>query len=322
MAACHREPAARHSAQRSQTAAARAVRATGAVRAVREYAVTVPQIAGSSGKLTVTRILPSGSRVEAGDVLAEFDRTQQEDNARDAAAKLDDLNHQIEQRRAENRSNTESRSSEVQTAEADLAKAQLQLRRGAVISDIERLKNEEKARASRVKLDSLKISHAARQRADDAALRILELKRDRQAVALKRAETNVTRLVVKAPLGGMVALESVWRGESRGPAQEGDQIWPGQALLRVFDPSEMEVQASVGEPDGAALRAGARAVVRLDAYPDLALPAHLLTASPVAVSDLGSPIKRFMARFLIEKSDPRLLPDLSAAVIVDAEAKR
>lgn len=36
-------------------------------------------------------------------VLAEFDRTQQLDNARDTQAKFDDLSHQVEQRQAQNR---------------------------------------------------------------------------------------------------------------------------------------------------------------------------------------------------------------------------
>ena len=67
---------------------------------------------------------------------------------------------------------------------------------------------------------------------------------------------------------------------------------------------------------------GARALVRLDAYPDQIFQARFLTASPVAASDLGSPIKRFAARFLLEKSDPHLLPDLSAAVIIQPEEKK
>jgi len=198
-----------------------------------------------------------------------------------------------------------------------LDKARLQLRRNELLSEIEREKNEEKAAAALFRIESLKKSHASREKADTAALRIVELKRDRQAVAMKRAETNVTRLVVKAPHAGMVALESIWRGESRGPAQEGDQVYPGQALLRLFDPAEMEVQTSVAEPDGAILGPGSRATVRLDAYPDLVLPARFLSASPVATADLGSPIKRFAARYLIEKRDVRLLPDLSAAVIIE-----
>lgn len=301
----------------------RQVRATGTVKAVRQFTVLVPQIAGQmGGRLTVVKIIASGTTVAPGDVLAEFDRTQQVDNARDAQAKFDDLTHQIDQRKAENRSNAETRSAELQQAQANLEKARLQLRKAETLGQIERLQNETRAEAAIAKLESLKKSHQFRERADAAALRILELKRDRQAVALKRAETNVTRLLVRAPLAGMVALEPVWRGDSRGPAQEGDQVFPGQPLLRVFDPSEMEVHTSVGEPDGAVLAAGSRALVRLDAYPELIFSARFLSASPVASSDLGSPIKRFAARFLLEKSDPHLLPDLSAAVIIQGEERR
>jgi len=296
----------------------RQVWASGSIRAVREFTVRVPAIAGQTGgRLTIVKVLPSGTAVEPGDILAEFDRTQQLDSARESEAKLDDLNHQIDQRQAENRANAETRASDYRTAVADLDKARLQLRRNETLSEIERAKNEEKAAAALSRIESLKKSHASREKVDEAALRIVELKRDRQAVALKRAETNVTRLVVKAPHAGMVALESIWRGESRGPAQEGDQVYPGQALLRLFDPAEMEVQTSVAEPDGAILGPGSRAMVRLDAYPDLALPARFMSASPVATADLGSPIKRFAARFLIENRDVRLLPDLSAAVIIE-----
>lgn len=295
------------------------IRATGKVKAVREFTVQVPQIAGLTGqssRLTITKIIASGSKVEAGDVLAEFDETQQLDSAREAHAKFDDFNHQIDQKRAENRANAETRASEQQQAAADLAKARIQLRRNETLSDIARAQNEEKAAAAVLKLESLKKSHEFRAKADAAALRILELKRDRQAVSLKRAETNVNKLAIKAPHAGMVALEAIWRGESRGPAQEGDQVYPGQPLVRLFDPTEMEVHTSVGEPDGAVLAPGSRALVRLDAYPELVFPARFLTASPVATADLGSPIKRFTARFLIEKSDPHLLPDLSAAVVI------
>jgi len=101
-----------------------------------------------------------------------------------------------------------------------------------------------------------------------------------------------------------------------GKPQEGDQLWPGQPLVQIFDPSEMEVRVQVGEPDDAALLPGVRGIARLDAYPDLAFDAYLLTSSPVASSALGSPIKTFSARFRLDKSDPHLLPDLSAAVVL------
>ena len=101
-----------------------------------------------------------------------------------------------------------------------------------------------------------------------------------------------------------------------GHAQEGDQLWGGQPLLRIFDPTEMEVRTQVGEPDGAALVPGARAMISLDAYPDLVFSARFQSASPVASAALGSPIKNFIATFRLEKTDPHFLPDLSAAVII------
>jgi hypothetical protein len=78
----------------------------------------------------------------------------------------------------------------------------------------------------------------------------------------------------------------------------------------------MEVSALVGEPDGAALKEGATATVYLDAYPDALFRARFRSASPVATSALGSPIKNFTARFRLDQADARLLPDLSAALLI------
>lgn len=325
--ACQRGPApivhaADASAQPASHPAERhEVRLTGTIQAVHFYTVVVPQIRGQGGRVTLTKIIANGARVKTGDVLAEFDRTQELDNARDAKAKFDDLSHQVEQRQAQNRADAAKRASDLQSAEADLAKAELELRKGPLLSEIDRLKNETKAEAAREHVASLKKSSAFHDQADAAAVRILELKRDRQKVALDRALTNADKLEIHATLDGMVALANVWRNNSMGKAQEGDQLWAGQPLIRLFDPSEMEVRAQVGEPDDAALTPGCRATVLLDAYPDLRFEAHLVAASPVAASALESPVKTFSAVFRLNRSDPHLLPDLSAAVVLEPPAK-
>ncbi len=301
----------------SRVAARHEVRLTGTVQAVHFFTVQVPQIGGQNGRVTLTKIIANGVRVKSGDLLAEFDRTTELDNARDAKAKFDDLSHQVEQRQAQNRADAAKRASDLQSAEADLAKAELELRKGPLLSEIDRLKNEVKAEDARDHVASLKKSNAFHDQADSAAVRILELQRDRQKVGLDRALSNAEKLQVHATLDGMVALENVWRNNSMGKAQEGDQLWPSQPLIRLFDPSEMEVRAQVGEPDDIALTPGCRATVRLDAYPDLTFEAHMLSASPVAASALGSPIKTFSAIFRLDKGDPHLLPDLSAAVVLE-----
>src|SRR5690242_12855591 len=82
---------------------ARHLRATGTIRAVRVSNVVVPALRGPGGRLTLLGLIPNGAHVQKGDVVAEFDRVQQLDDARDARARVDDLNHQIDQNRSQTR---------------------------------------------------------------------------------------------------------------------------------------------------------------------------------------------------------------------------
>ncbi len=295
------------------------IRSTGTISAVHVFNVLVPTIRGNNVRLTVTKIIPNGTMVHEGDIVAEFDRTQQYDDARDAKAKVDDLGHQLESQKAQYRSDQAKRESDLKTAEAALQKAEIELRKGEVLSEIDRLKNEAIVESARARVDSLKKSSHFHDLDEAAGLRILELQRNRQEVALERTKTNAEKLTVRAPLAGMAALENIWRNGSMGPFQEGDQAFSGQAMVKLFDPTDMLVVTQINEPDGAVLaRGGARAKIRLDAYPGVVFDAHFESASPVASSGFDSPIKYFYARFRIDQRDPRLLPDLSAAVEIES----
>ncbi len=293
------------------------VRATGTIQPVEAVTLAAPQLR-NAGDLVLTRIVPGGTRVREGEIVAEFDRTRALDRERDVRARYEDLQHQVEQRKAQQRSDQEKRASDLQQAEADLAKARLELRKGPLLSEIDRLKAESKLDIAAVHVESLKKSGRAHLAAEAADLSILELQRDRQKTALERAQDNAERLQIRSPLAGMVVQDVIWRSGQNQPGhpQEGDQLWAGQPLVKVFAATAMQVLVSVAEPDGALLAPGIRAQVRLDAYPEVAFPAHFDTASPVASGGDGS-ASTFAARFRLESDDRRLLPDLSAAVDVE-----
>ena len=295
----------------------RTLRVTGVVQAVTSVDLRVPLIEGQGGNLTLTRLVQNGTRVHAGDLLAEFDATSEIRLARDAHAKYDDLSHQVEQKRAEHVSNAEKRTSELLQAQGDLQKAAIEIRKGPILSEIDQAKNKVKLEDAQAHVASLQRSGRAHDQAELAEIRVLELQRDRQKIAVDRSEKNTQRLVLRAPLAGMVAAQNVFRNNSMGHAQEGDQLWPGSPLLRLFDPSHMEVNVSISEADRAVLVQQTHAIVHLDAFPSTAFPARFVSASPVATSGLGTPVKTFAGRFVLQQSDPRLLPDLSAAVDID-----
>lgn len=331
LAGCGRQPVSAQAkdtvapGERGSTPADKSlIRSTGMVQAVRTLTIRVPQLAQVSGRnpqLTLTKLVPNGTGVKQGDILVEFDRTLQIDDAREAQAKLDDLQHQLEEKRAQVNSDSTKRMSEIRQAEADLAKANLQLQKGPVLADLDRKKNEVKAASASERLVSLRKSHDYHLKAEVAAVRTLELKCDRQKVVVERLKSNIERLIIHAPHNGMVAFETVWRSGSMGPPQVGDQMWPNQPVLRIFDPSAMIVDAQVNESDFAVLGPGTHAKVFVDAYPNIAFEAQLESASPVATAGLESPVKSFTARFRINDRDTRLMPDLSASLEIQPANK-
>jgi multidrug resistance efflux pump len=296
------------------------VRWTGLLEAVRSTRVTVPQVTGQTFRMTLTRIVPNGATVGKGDLIAEFDPLDQLDQARQSAAKFDDLAHQVRQRQADNAANVEKRRLEREQAEADLAKARLDVSKAPVLGDIEAQQNTIREAKAQARVESLRRTHPEEERADRAALRVLELQRDRQRAAHERALANLERLKVRAPLAGMVAHAGFYNNGAMVRPQVGDQLTRNSTLLNIFDPGEMLVRVSVAEPDGALLRPNLTARVYVDAYPDMTLPASFVAASPIAASPaLGRGLKTFMAVFRLEGSDPRLMPDLSAAIVLADE---
>ena len=198
-------PPVTHAAPPDTPRAKREVRVTGTVEAVRSSKILVPQIFSQGGPMTLTKLIPNGSKVKEGDLIAIFDSTQQVDLARDAQAKFDDLGHQVEQKRAQNRADAEKRMSDLRQAEADLAKAGIELQKGPVLSEIDRLKADVRIQSARAHVDSLTKSNAAHDKSDEASLRILELQRDRQKVMLERTQSNMAKLELRASIPGMVA---------------------------------------------------------------------------------------------------------------------
>jgi multidrug efflux pump subunit AcrA (membrane-fusion protein) len=293
------------------------IRSTGTIKAVRSVMIQVPRLEGVPKDLTLTKIIANGLQVHQGDPLAEFDAADEVKALRDAQAKFDDLRHQVEQKIAEHQNNAEKRVSALKQAQANMDKAALEIRKGPILSEIDAEKNRVELADATEQVASLQRSAKAHDTSEQAEIRVLELQRDRQQIAVDRAKGNAAKLILHSPFDGMVALSNVWRNDSMGHAQEGDQLWPGSPLLRVFDPTSMEVVVAVGEPDGAILAPGVKAVIHLDAFPDLQFTAHFSSASPVATGAMENPVRSFRARFRLDQSDPHLLPDLSAAVDIE-----
>lgn len=300
----------------------RTVRLSGTVEAVRSISVTAPRLAGQppAAPLVVTRLVPGGTRVSAGDLLVEFDAQEQLRIARDRRSDFLGLEEQIRQKRAEHAAARAADETALVAAENDVARARLAVQTNSLLPQIDADKNTLELEEAEARLEQLHDALGLKREAADADLRILEIQRDRAENDARHAEANASLMQVAAPFEGLVVLKSVFRGGQMAEVQEGEEVRSGMPVLDIVDPSRMQVRAGVNQADLDLLAPGQPVRVQLDAYPGLAFDGRVERIAPIAVpSGLTPTVRTFTARVSIVGSHQNLMPDLSAAVDVEVE---
>jgi len=203
-----------------------------------------------------------------------------------------------------------------------MEKAKLDLQTVEVVSDIDaeklKLAAEETEAHYKQLLKEIPLL-AASQKAD---LRGVELTRDQSKIELQKSISNADRMILKAPMDGIVVMQSIRRGMEYGQSKVGDTIYPGQGFMQIVDPSSMVMNATINQVDAELLRIGMKATVRLDAYPGMELPAHVFSIGAVPVAGRRPNFMREIPiRLKLDKMDSRVVPDLSASaeVILQSE---
>lgn len=300
----------------------RIVRLHGTVEAVDSYIVMAPRLAGQTAmSMVITRLIKNGVRVRKGDVLVEFDRQTHMKNVLDRQAEYEDYLQQIKRRQADQAVARARDETDLKGAEVDVQSARVDVRTNDLIARTQAEINNQNLAEAEARLKLLKDTLSLKREAEAADLRILEIQRDRARRAMEYAQTNIEKMTVKSALDGLVVLSPVYRASRYVDPQEGDEVRPGSTILRVVDPSAMQVRARVNQVDLSHLKPGDPAEVRLDAYPDLAFPATLGRISAVALQSYSSKqIRNFTAFISIQGSNPKLLPDLTASVDVRIQA--
>lgn len=295
------------------------LRLKGTTEAVRMRAILAPVLAGQFvATLTVTRLTASGTNVKKGDLLAEFDRQSQIRDSIDKQAEYDKLVSQVVGEQAKENVTRAKDETEIKEAEDGLAKAQLEMQKVEIMSRIDAEKAQQDLEEAQAKLAQLGETFALKRKAGQAAIRILEIQRDRTEQIMLHARADAELLRIRAPLDGVVVLNTIWKQGKMGEVQEGDQLRPGTPFMQVVDPSLMQVRVLANQEDFLSLRTGQPARIHLDAYPELVFPGRLEEMAPMGRSgDFSSRLRTFTVVFSITGQDPKLMPDLSAAVDVD-----
>ena len=294
----------------------------GECTALKSLSITAP---ADAGDLQILRIVADGTKVKPGDMIVEFDKTKTEQDLAQFRSTLKYATADIDQTRAQSRITEEQDLTAVSKARFDLESAKLDAGKQEIVSRIEgeeaklKVQNAEQAlREAERKLNSDRAAAKASIQGKVETSRKAEFD-------VHRAEAALLKMVLKAPAAGMVSLVPVWHPEGQAPFKPGDRAWPGSPLAELPDADSLRITARVDETERGRLAARQAVTVHLDAIPDRQFTGTIEDISALATEDFsaGWPIPRdFDVRIVLEQSDPRLKPGMTAQVTVIVDRVR
>lgn len=299
----------------------RSIRLNGTVEAINFLAIAPPRLSGPGmGSLVITKLAQSGSHVNRGDLLVQFDQQQQIKNALEQEATYVDLVEQINKKKADQATARAADESGLRQAANDMNSAAAEVRRNEILSKIDAEKNNLAYEQAKSTYAQFRKTFDLKRQAAQAEVKSLEIQRDRARAAMEYAQKNTARLEIHAPIDGIVVLNSVWKGGQMGEVQEGDEVRAGVPFMQIVNPGAMQVRARVNQADVSLLRVGQPVRVGLDAYPDLSFSGKVDRIAAIGVtSGLSDRVRSFNVLFSISGSDSRLMPDLSASLDVELQ---
>lgn len=135
---------------------------------------------------------------------------------------------------------------------------------------------------------------------------------------LQTARDQLDDTNVRAPISGVIIQKNVERGQVIASATR--EVSGGTVLLRMADLSEVQVRTLVDETDIGKIRAGLRATITVDAYPNQPFQGQVQKIEPQSVSQQN--VTMFPVIIRIANPEGRLRPGMSASVEIHVEQRR
>jgi RND family efflux transporter MFP subunit len=291
----------------------------GEVKAMKSVTISAPPEAGD---LEIVKIAADGTQVKQGDTIVEFDKTKTEQELAQYRSTLKSAQAEIEQARAQARLKEEEDVTAVMKARYDVEAAKLDASKQEIVSRIEGAEAKLKVADAEQKLHEMEEKLKSDRAVNKATIESKTQASKKAAYDVQRAERALTKMILRAPLAGMISLVPVWRPEGEVPFKPGDRAWPGAPMAELPDVSSLRISARVDETERGRIAIKQSVTAQLDAIPDRQFTGSIEQISTIATIDFsaGWPIPRnFNLEIALDQADTRLKPGMTAqlTVVVD-----
>lgn len=300
------------------------VTTTGELRALKNTPIMGPggsvrQSRGMMAGMTIQRLVPEGTMVEAGDFVAELDRSSVQDQINSLQLTLEQYENNIEQVRLDctmtlANARNELINLEFTTEEKLLYAEQSRFEAPAVVRQAE-IDYEKAVRA----LNQAKDNYITRVQQSVARMKEAENNLLRRSRDMQRYYDLMSQFTILAPDNGMVIYYRERNGSKRS---EGSSISPWDPVIATLpDLSVMESVTFVSEVDIQKVQAGLKVEIGIDAAADKRLTGTVTSVANIGEQRPNSDSKVFEVIILIHGTDYDLRPAMTTSnTLIIAEA--
>jgi biotin carboxyl carrier protein len=212
---------------------------------------------------------------------------------------------------------------ELADAKFTVERAQVQVEQAAIRS---RIQGEESRIDLGVAEQKFKVQEATvahHQASDKSRVASLTRQRDQARTEVELTKSRISEMELKAPLSGLLVLNTNCSGAITSadckPYKVGDNVSSNMTLGNIPDLESLQMDVSVEEANRGRVAVNLEALVRVDALPELAIPAKITAVSQLAELRLEYPYTRsFRAYASLLHPDPRLRPDMNGGMDIIA----
>jgi len=282
--------------------------------------LTAPLIGGTD--LHITTLKTSGEAVTEGEVVVEFDTTEQEYKLKEAEADLAEAEQHLKQADAERQAQEEEDAYAVSKAKADVRTAELDVRKNPLLPSITAKENTLALEGARDHLTQLEHNIANRKATTDAALAIQEAGRGKAESQAKTAKQNIEAMTLQAHRSGYFSVKAntsgndFFYGMTLPLFQSGDTVRPGMAVGEIPDLKNWELAANIAELDRGHLSIGQKVNVTI-----IAVPGRTYAGTVKDLGATGGPAwnRHFECKIGLDNPSVELRPGMSAQIVVTTD---
>jgi HlyD family secretion protein len=286
---------------------------SGELQAVNNNVIVVPGINWRYvQQLKLTSLVDHGTKVKAGDVIAEIDKSSLMKTLFDMESRLEVEQTALDKLLIQQSTQREVLNTDVKVQEASFALAKLQMEgskfESAKRQQITKMQFEKATIAMNKVQERVKANEiTSKKNIFIQNVRVQQIKNN-----IKDVKKNLDYFLIKAPVSGMVEIRRNF--ETNTPLKVGDRVWPGYPIASVPDLTKMKVLAKINENDIGKLRMGQKTLVRLQAMPDQSFEGKVVRINPICYSpEEDSKVKVFDFDILLDKTETVLKPGMSVS---------